>query len=60
MKQLQVLHLDNGVHTRRNKMDKITITADDDGEQEATFNKKYNKLIMAKLDEIVDWINSQG
>ena len=41
-------------------MDKITITADDDGEQEATFNKKYNKLIMAKLDEIVEWINSQA
>ena len=60
MKQLQVLHLDNGVHTRRNKMDKITITAYDDGEQEATVNKKYNKLIMAKLDEIEEWINSQG
>ena len=41
-------------------MDKIQITADDDGEEESTFNKKYNKLIMAKLDEIVDWINSQG
>jgi|TARA_R100001015_G_C4439299_1_gene33482 hypothetical protein len=41
-------------------MDKITIVTDDDGDQEATFNKKYNKLIMAKLDEIVDWINSQG
>jgi len=41
-------------------MDKIVITQDDEGEKESTFNKKYNKLIMAKLDEIVDWINSQG
>ena len=41
-------------------MDKITVVTDDDGAQAATFNKKYNKLIMAKLDEIVDWINSQG
>ena len=41
-------------------MDKIQITQDDDGEQEATFNKRYNRLILAKLEEIVDWINSQG
>jgi hypothetical protein len=41
-------------------MDKIENNADSDGVEEDTFNRKYNKLIMAKLDEIVDWINSQG
>lgn len=41
-------------------MDKIAIVTDDDGDSENTFNKKYNKLVMAKLEEIVDWINSQG
>ena len=41
-------------------MDKIEISADDEGIKEETFNRRYNKLIMAKLDEIVDWINSQG
>jgi len=41
-------------------MDKIEISEDDDGIKEETFNRRYNKLIMAKLDEIVDWINSQG
>ena len=41
-------------------MDKIKIVTEDDGDQEATLTKIYNKLIMAKLDEIVDWINSQG
>jgi len=41
-------------------MDKVAIVQDEDGEKEGTFNKKYNKLVMAKLDEIVDWINSQG
>ena len=41
-------------------MEKITIVQDDDGEKEGTFSKKYDKLVMAKLDEIVDWINSQG
>tara|TARA_R100001015_G_scaffold2774_1_gene897 strand:+ start:1298 stop:1423 length:126 start_codon:yes stop_codon:yes gene_type:complete len=41
-------------------MDKIQIIADDDGLEEETFTRKYNKQIMAKLDEIIDWINSQG
>ena len=41
-------------------MDKIEIITDDDGVPGSTFNRKYNKLIMAKLDEIIDWINSQG
>lgn len=41
-------------------MDKIEISQDDEGIKEETFNRRYNKLIMAKLDEIVDWINSQG
>tara|TARA_R100001015_G_C4569879_1_gene128139 strand:+ start:787 stop:912 length:126 start_codon:yes stop_codon:yes gene_type:complete len=41
-------------------MDKIEITKDDEGTEENVFNRKYQKLIMAKLDEIVDWINSQG
>tara|TARA_Y100000361_G_C11089798_1_gene305795 strand:+ start:758 stop:883 length:126 start_codon:yes stop_codon:yes gene_type:complete len=41
-------------------MDKIEISQDDDGIKEDTFNRKYNKLILAKLDEIIDWINSQG
>ena len=41
-------------------MDKIVVAADDDGVKEDTYSRKYNKLIMAKLDEIVDWINSQG
>jgi len=41
-------------------MDKIVVVQDDDGLQESTFTRKYNKLVMAKLDEIVDWINSQG
>ena len=40
-------------------MDKIEVIQDDDGLKESTFTTKYNKLIMAKLDEIVDWINSQ-
>ena len=40
-------------------MDKIEITEDSDGLKATTFNKTYNKLIMAKLDEIIDWINSQ-
>ena len=41
-------------------MDKIEISQDNEGIKEETFNRRYNKLIMAKLDEIVDWINSQG
>jgi hypothetical protein len=41
-------------------MDKIEISQDDEGIKEETFNRRYNKLIMAKLDEIIDWINSQG
>jgi hypothetical protein len=40
-------------------MDKIEVRADDEGEKEGTFSKKYNKLVMAKLDEIIDWINNQ-
>ena len=40
-------------------MDKIIVIQDDDGLKEDTNSRKYNRLIMAKLDEIVDWINSQ-
>ena len=41
-------------------MDKITIVSDDEGEEESTFSKKYNRKMLDKINEIVDWINSQG
>jgi hypothetical protein len=41
-------------------MDKIEVRADEDGVEEATFNRGYNKKMLNKINEIVDWINSQG
>lgn len=41
-------------------MDKIEVRADEDGLEESTFNRIYNRKMLDKINEIVDWINSQG
>ncbi len=41
-------------------MDKIEVIADEDGLEESTFTRNYNKKMLDKINEIVDWINSQG